>query len=265
MDKARILIVIAIYVAMIVACLMLPFFKSPGIASKIIADCGMLVLVITVVTLLSKLEPGSNDHRFWKDCMIAGLSYLAVRIVKSYLLCLALGINGGYLELMNFGYVIPALFICKALFESMKNYTLKLSVKQRSIVAVLGVGVLIMTGFMFFSSVASADFGTASNYIAAVILAILGITLVVASMTLLFKTIGGQIQYVVLALTAGNFFMFAHQFGIIIDKIRGYANSAESTTTSVTYYLFCMMYAISVQLRVNLSAQEAELDRSFLE
>ncbi|NTU61400.1 MAG: hypothetical protein HGA95_03640 [Caldiserica bacterium] len=265
MKYFRYVAVIAVYIALMLCTILVPSMKSPTLASEIIYDIAMLGVAFAVGITMTKFEQGSNNQIFWRDIFVAIVIFVGLRLVKVYIAGLLFKIDQAYLQFFNLGYLISGIILCIALYKSIRLYTLKLKPIHIFAIVISGLAALGSMAALLLSGMLGNNEASIVTVISSAALSLIGVIMIILSVLLIIKTIGGMIQNVLIMIASGFVFLIVHQTMYILDKLHGLANAAISPMTGIPYYLFCICCIISCLMRIDIANKENEAVKSILE
>lgn len=265
MKNLKFVLVAVIYLALMLCTIFIPLFKSPTLGSEIIYDIAMLGVAIAVGSVMLGIEPGSNNHIFWRDIFIAIVIFLVLRVVKVYIAGLIFNVDPGILQFFNLGYLVSGIMLCVALYKSIRLYTLKLKPIHIVAIAISGLTALASITALLLTDILGNNEASIITVISSAALSLVGVVTIILSVLLIIKTIGGMIQNVLILIATGFAFLVVHQTLYILDKLHGLSNAAISPGTGIPYYLFCICCVASALLRIDISSLENEAVKKMLD
>jgi hypothetical protein len=265
MKSLKYVIMVTFYLVLMFCTIFIPQLKSPTIGSEIIYDMAMLGVAIAVGLTMFSIEPGSNNYIFWRDIFVAILIFLILRVAKVYIAGLIFGVDPGILQFFNLGYLISGIILCIALYKSIRLYSLKL--KPIHIVAIVTSGLVALGSItaLLISDMLGNNEASIITVITSSALSLVGVVMIILSVLLIIKTIGGMIQNVLIFIATGFAFLVGHQTLYIMDKLHGLSNATISPGTGIPYYLFCICCVASAMMRMEISGLENEAVKKLLE
>lgn len=257
--------VVVVYVALMLCTILVPQMKSPTLASEIIYDVAMIGVAVAIGITMSKFEPNSNNRVFWRDIFVAIVIFVGLRLGKVYVAGLLFGVNQAYLQLFNLGYLVSGVILCAALYKSIRLYTLKLKPIHVVAIVVSGLAALGSMSALLLSGMLGNNEASIVTVISSSALSLVSVIMIILSVMLIIKTMGGMIQNVLIMIAVGFVFLIAHQTFYILDKLHGLANATITPTTAIPYYLFCICCIISCLMRIDIANKENEAVKAILE
>jgi hypothetical protein len=264
MKSAKYVLVVLFYLLLAALTTFVPSMMSPSLVNEIIYDVAMLVLVINVLVTMIRFEPGSNNHIFWKDLLIAAIVFLALRIAKVYVAGVLFNLDPATQQYFNIGYLVAGAMICVALYKAIRLYSLELKRFQIATITITGLVVFALVTWLILSGVLGKDNASIITVISCSALLLIGVVIIILSMLLIAKTYGGQIQNVLILIATGFFFMVLHQSMYIFDKMHGLENAAVSPGTGIPYYIFCACCVIAGLMRMDIQSKEDDAVKELL-
>lgn len=265
MKQLKYVVVVVIYVALTLGTIFIPQLKSPTLASEIVYDVAMLGVAVAIGITMSKFESKSNNRVFWRDIFVAIVIFVGLRLGKVYVAGLLFGVDQAYLQLFNLGYLISGVILCAALYKSIRLYTLKLKPIHIVAIVISGLAALGSISALLLSGMLGNNEASIVTVISSSALSLVSVIMIILSVMLIIKTMGGMIQNVLIMIAVGFVFLIAHQTFYILDKLHGLQNAAISPMTEIPYFLFCICCIISCLMRIDIANKVNEVVKAILE
>lgn len=260
----RYFLVLLIYTALAALNIFVPAFASQGVLNDVIYDVGMAIMVALAGLVAIRIDDHSTNKSFWGLIFWSSFLFLAIRIVKIYILGYLIGLDKGIVQYMNALYIIPLAVIAWAMYKDIRSYDLKLT-KMQYFLLVL-VALVFVAGTWFVLSPSIVENGASLvTIITCAIMAMFGTSIVILGGILVIKMSGGKLQTTVILLLLGLIFMTVSQIFYIRDTLEGLGTAVNSPVTLVFYYLFGAFGSMAGLSRLKLLNDEVNLGKSVLE